>query len=91
MKERALGGQQVDWRQQEEPVRRVSVLAAGPRGRGDKWPFSLGRKPKTPRVVAWVPALRSSFLTHKIKVHILSRKLAKANSSRGSQLEEPQM
>ena len=91
MKERSLGGQQVDWRQQEEPVRRVSVLAAGPRGRGDKWPFSLGRKPKTPRVVAWVPALRSSFLTHKIKVHIPSRKLAKANRSRGGQLEEPQM
>lgn len=43
------------------------------------------------RVVAWGPDLRSSFLTHKIKVHIPSRKLAKANRSRGSQLEEPQM
>ena len=47
MNETAPGGQQVDWCQREEPVRRVSVLAAGLRGRGNKWPFSLGRKPKT--------------------------------------------
>lgn len=43
------------------------------------------------RVVAWVPDLRSFFLTHKIKAHIPSRKLARANRSRGSQVEEPQM
>ena len=50
MNERTPGGQQVDWSQQEEPIRRVSVLAAGPRGRGDKWSFSLGRKPKPPKL-----------------------------------------
>lgn len=43
------------------------------------------------RVVPWVPDLRSPFLTHKIKVHVPSRRLAKANRSRGGQLEEPQM
>lgn len=39
-------------------------------------------------VVAWVPDLRSFFLTHKIKVHIPSKKRAKANRSSGGQLEE---
>lgn len=35
------------------------------------------------RVVAWVPDLRSFSLTHKIKVPIPSRKVARANRSKG--------
>ena len=46
MNEPVLGGQQVERCQREEPIRRASALAAGPRGRGNKRPFSLGRKPK---------------------------------------------
>lgn len=34
------------------------------------------------KVVVWVPDLRSFFLTHKIKVHIPSRKLARAQIKR---------
>lgn len=42
-----LGRKRGDWCQWEEPIRRLSVLAVGLRGCGDKWPFSLGRKPVT--------------------------------------------
>lgn len=61
--------------QWEKPSGRLSILAVGPGGRGNKWPCALGSEP----VMARHPGLSLVFLTGKMKNLIPSRKLPRAN------------
>lgn len=90
--EKTLGRKREDWFQWEEPIRRLSVLAAGWGGRGDKLPFFSGKEASDIQEL-WLGfhILGHFSLLTKLKVHIPSRKPARANRSGGSQLEEPQL